>query len=85
LALIAACFVFARRFAGLRQWGWAASSMATGVVFFAAFAGIATGSQAGGTTLAVVTLSFTAAVVIAWTWLAVLAARLRGDAARGRA
>jgi hypothetical protein len=35
LALIAACFVFARRFAGLNQRGWAAYSVATGVVTLA--------------------------------------------------
>jgi hypothetical protein len=37
LGLIAACFVFARRFAALKQPGWAAYSIATGVIFFAAF------------------------------------------------
>lgn len=45
IGLIAACFVFARRFAALRQRGWAAYSVATGVLFFAAFFGIAMGSQ----------------------------------------
>jgi hypothetical protein len=35
MALIAACFVFARRFAGLNQRGWAAYSAATGVAAFA--------------------------------------------------
>src|SRR5262249_11402276 len=45
LAMIAACFVFARRFAGMDQRGWAAASIATGVIFFAAFVGIASGSS----------------------------------------
>lgn len=35
LSLIVACFVFARRFAALRQTGWAAYSVATGVVVLA--------------------------------------------------
>src|SRR3981081_3930853 len=35
--LIAACMVFARRFAGIGQTGRAAYSVATGVIFFAAF------------------------------------------------
>src|SRR5438552_359120 len=51
LGLIAACMVFARRFAALGQRGWAACSVATGVVFFAAFFGIASGSQQGGAVL----------------------------------
>jgi Protein of unknown function (DUF998) len=37
LALIAACFVLARRFASLGQRGWAAYSVASGVIFCAAF------------------------------------------------
>ncbi len=77
LGLISACFVFASRFASRRQWGWAAYSIATGVFFLAAFIGIASGSQQGGTTLVIVTLAFTAAVVIGWAWIAVMAARVR--------
>lgn len=76
LALIAACFVFARRFVTLKQKGWAIYSMLTGILFFAAFFGIASGSQQGGTVLVFVTLAFTAAVVIAWAWISVMAARL---------
>jgi hypothetical protein len=76
LGLIAACLVFAGRFVGRRQWGWAAYSVFTGVFFLAAFVGIATGFQQGGAILVILTLAFTAAVVIAWTWIAVMAARL---------
>ena len=72
LGLIAACFVFARRFASLNQRGWAAYSLATGVIFFAAFFGIASGSKGAG-----VSLAFAGAVVIAWVWISMLAARLR--------
>ena len=46
LALIAGCFVLARRFAAGGERGWAAYSVVTGVVFFLAFAGI--GSGLGG-------------------------------------
>ncbi len=83
LGLIAACFVFARRFAALGPRGWAAYSVATGVIFFAAFFGIATGSQQGGTTLVVVTVAFTIAVVLAWAWLTALAAQLMAELAGG--
>jgi hypothetical protein len=76
LGLIAACFVFASRFRGLQQRGWAIYSAATGIVFLAAFFGIASGSQIGGTVLIVVTLAFTAAVVIAWTWISLLEIRI---------
>jgi hypothetical protein len=72
LALIAACFVFARRFSALGQRSWAVYSAATGVVFFAAFAGIASGSQLSG-----INVVFGVGVVLAWTWLSALAARLR--------
>jgi hypothetical protein len=78
LALVTACFVFARRFASLGQRGWAVYCATTGAVFFAAFAGIATGS---GT--AVLGVTFAAAVVLGWTWLSVLAARLTTEEASG--
>jgi hypothetical membrane protein len=71
-ALIAGCCVLSRRFytSGNRRLG--AFSLATGVLFLAAFAGIASGS-----TSAVIVLGFTAAVVLAWTWLAITATHLR--------
>jgi hypothetical membrane protein len=78
LALIAACFVFARRFAGLGQRGWAAYCVATGLVFLAAFAGIASGSGAPA-----VTVAFAIAVVLGWTWVSVMAARLMTEEASG--
>jgi hypothetical protein len=81
LCLIAACFVFARRFRALRQPGWAAYSVATGVVFFAGFFGIAAGSGNGWTIL-----GFWIAVVLAWTWLTAMAVRLMTQlAATGQA
>jgi hypothetical membrane protein len=71
LGLIAACFVFARRWAALGQRGWAACSAATGLLFFAAFAGIASGSREVW-----INEAFGVAVVIAWAWLTATAARL---------
>jgi Protein of unknown function (DUF998) len=79
IGLIAACMVFARRFAGLGQTGWAAYSVTTGVLFSAAFVGVATGSQRGGSVLVLVTLAFTAAVVLGWAWMSALAAKLIVD------
>lgn len=70
-ALIAACFVFMRRFAGLRRYGWASYSAFTGLAFFLAFAAIASGSTSTLTMLA-----FYAAVVWVWVWHAALAATL---------
>ena len=71
LALIAACLVFARRFAAGGRRGWAAYSVVTGVVFFAAFVGIAAGSGNGWTIL-----GFWIGVILAWTWISAMAARL---------
>lgn len=79
LGLIAACFVFARRYGGLGQRGWAAFSVVTGVLFFAAFFGIAAGSQQGGATLVFVTVAFTLAVILAWVWLSLTAAKLKKE------
>ena len=73
-SLIAACFVFARRFAAIGQRGWAAYSVATGVLFFAAFAGIASG---GGQPA--LNVAFAIAVVLAWTWISAVALRLLGE------
>ena len=77
LGLIAACFVFARTFAAFEHRGWAAYSIATGLIFFAAFFGIASGSQQSPATVAFVTIAFSVAVALAWTWTSIMAARLR--------
>lgn len=63
LCLIAACLVLGRRFVKEGRKGLAWFSRAAGVLFFAAFAGIASGSHGP------VTLAFVAAVVIVFTWL----------------
>lgn len=71
LALIAAYFVSARQFAALGRRDWATYSVATGVIFFAAFVGIATGS---GQSWSVI--GFWIGVVFAWTWISAMAVRL---------
>ena len=71
LALIAACFVFARRFAFLGQKSWAAYSIITGVIFFASFIGIASGSGNGW-----IILGFWIGIVLAWIWISLMSRRL---------
>jgi hypothetical protein len=77
LGLITACLVLAWQFRGLRQLGWAFFSLVTGVLFLAAFAGIAIGGAASSPGV----LAFTGAVILAWTWLALVSAYLYHRAA----
>ena len=72
--LIAACFVFARRFLKLRRMGWAAYSVLTGGLFFASFAAIASGSTA-----TVIMLGFYVAVAWIWLWHSALLWQVRHD------
>jgi hypothetical protein len=69
--LIAACVVMARRFAAERRSGWTVFSVVTAVAFFAAFAGVASGSDS-----AAVVLGFWAALILAWGWMAAVAIHL---------
>jgi hypothetical protein len=71
LALIAACFFLARRFASLTERRWAVYSVVTGVLFFLAFVGVATGSGQRWSVM-----GFWIGVVVAWAWLFVLAIKL---------
>jgi Protein of unknown function (DUF998) len=71
IALIAACFVVARYFSRRGRRGMAIYSRVTGVAFGAAFAGVATGSSAS-----VIVLPFYAAVLAAFTWLAIVSVHL---------
>lgn len=71
LALIAGCFVLARRFASQEQRGWMAYSIASGVIFFAAFVGIATGS---GQPWSVI--GFWIGVIVAWAWISAISVKL---------
>jgi hypothetical protein len=81
LGLITACLVLAWQFRGLRRLGWAFFSLITGVLFFAAFAGIATGGAASSLGV----LAFTGAVILAWIWLALVSAHLYHRAAASAA
>jgi len=71
LALIAACFVLARRFAAAGERKWAAFSVLSGISFFAGFAGIASGSGQSW-----IIICFWIALVLVWAWLALVALRL---------
>jgi hypothetical protein len=71
LGFVASCFVFARRFGELAQPQWKGFSLITGVLFLAAFLGIASGSKGG------VSLPFALAVVLGFTWISMVMARLR--------
>ena len=73
LGLIAACFVFASRFGALGHRTWAVYSRLTGILFFAGFAAIASGS-----TSRLVVLAFWVAVLLGWTWIALLATLGKG-------
>jgi hypothetical protein len=71
LCLVAACFVLARRFASEGRRSWSVFSSAVGVVFLAAFVGVASGSESP-----VVILAFWVAVLMVWGWIAALAVHL---------
>jgi hypothetical protein len=77
LSLIASCFVFARRFAGQGENGWAVYSAVTGAVFLAGFVGIAAGSGRGWAIL-----GLWIGVVVAWAWITAMAVRLMRGLAR---
>ena len=71
LALIVACLLFARRFAGRGETAWSVFSAIAGVVFLAGFFGIASGSGSTATVL-----GFWAALALVWSWLSALSVRL---------
>ena len=71
LAVAASCFVLARRFSGPGQRRLAVFSRATGVAFLAGFLCVASGAGSVAANLA-----FTAAVVLVFGWLAVVAVHL---------
>jgi hypothetical protein len=72
IGLIGACLVFARYFRSAGRRGWARYSALTGVLFTAAFVGIASGSPN-----AAVNVGFGVAVALGWAWLTALALRGR--------
>jgi hypothetical protein len=70
-AFAVACVIMALRFRHGRQTRWFAYSLATGILFFASFAGIASGPPVTATVLA-----FTAGVILAFLWLFLLSLHL---------
>lgn len=70
LCFVACCLVLARRFLREPARRWALFSALTGLVFLAAFGGVA---SSGGGSASV--LTFTAAVVLAWSWLCAVSLR----------
>lgn len=74
LALIVACFVFARRFGALQKREWSVFSVVTGIVFLLAFASLSSGSGKSWTFIA-----FLMGVSLAWLWLTLLSMRLRAE------
>lgn len=77
LGFIAACLVLSRRFASLHEQNWSRFSLFTGIYFLVAFISIAAGSQPGNPFVIHVTLAFTAAVLLSWTWMTLLALKLK--------
>jgi hypothetical membrane protein len=76
LGLIAGCIIFSRRFASLHEKSWSRFSLITGIIYLFAFIGIASGSQQGGAVLKIVTIAFTIAVILGWTWISLLSHKL---------
>jgi hypothetical protein len=75
LGLISACIVMSRRFAASGNRGLQVFSLFTGIYFLVSFFSLAMGSMAGDSVLAVVTLAFYAAVMLAWAWLSTICYR----------
>lgn len=74
IALIATCFVFARRIASLGQRAWTVYSVITGIVVLAAVAGISSGSQQ-----AAIIIGFFLAAGAGWAWLTAISLRLLNE------
>jgi len=74
LALVGACFVFARRFAAEGRPGWVWYSRATGSLFFVAFFGSVFLSSSPAT-FGWSVLGLWLAVLLGWTWLSAVSAR----------
>jgi hypothetical protein len=75
-ALIGAGFVWTRQFAAEGNWGWAAYSVVTAVIFFASFAGLASGQL-------FLTPAFVVTALNAFVWVSVMAAKLLTEESRG--
>jgi hypothetical protein len=82
--LPAATFALARRFAGNPAWrGWAAYSLMTGgvvIVFFIASTADSVFDELGATPYELTGLLQRIAIIVGWSWIALLAARLLREA-----
>jgi hypothetical protein len=70
LAFIAACVVFARRFASVGRRGWMAYSTGTGILVLAAMVGISSGPQQPAI------IAFFLAGILSLAWISALSFRL---------
>lgn len=79
-ALMAACFVFVRTFASLRQTRWAVFCAITGLLFLAAFFSAANASQTATSVQLFLNLIF----VLAWVWVSSVSYQvMRNDLSSG--
>ncbi len=76
LGLIISCTIFSRRFSSLKETKWSRFSLFTGILYLLAFIGIASGSQPGSPVIRLVTIAFTIAVILGWTWISLLSNKL---------
>jgi hypothetical protein len=76
VGLPAACFVFARRFAGWGEGGWATYSFVTGLLFAVAFVLASLGFGQAEGFVAFGGLFQRTALTVGWAWLTLLAAHL---------
>jgi hypothetical protein len=76
IGLPAACFVFARRFAGWGERGWAIYSAVTGVAFVVAFFLTSAGFAQNERLVDLAGLLQRITITIGWGWLSLLAVHL---------
>ncbi|MEU1736222.1 DUF998 domain-containing protein [Streptosporangium sp. NPDC020145] len=76
VALVAACFVFTRRFAGWGERGWAAYSAFTGIAFTVAMTLSSLGFEQAEGLAGLSGLFQRVAIIIGWCWLSLLALHL---------
>lgn len=82
-ALIAACALLARRFAGRGEMAWAAFSAVAGAGFLAGFLGLAlVQGSTRGTSAAPAVLGFWLALALVWSWMTALSVRLLREEGR---
>lgn len=76
IGLIAACFIFGKRYKALKDTQMGMFSVITGFIFLFSFIGIAGFSQMNETVATIVNLVFYFAVFLSWTWLSTVTSKL---------